>query len=142
VHLSEADAEKWPPLLKQVALAKEGCTRPAKPSIVDGYEAVSQLRQEHKQLTDSEIDQLVVAYRGGSTILELAARFECDRKTVMRHLKLHCVETRYRRLSEPQIDEAVTLYEDGMSLAKLGKRLDVDPKTVKARLLERGLIPT
>jgi len=139
VHLSEANAERWPPLLKQVALAKEGCSRPAQPSIADGYEAVSQLRQEHKHLTDSEVDQLVIAYREGSTVLELAARFDCDRTTVMRHLKLRCAETRYRRLSEAQIDEAVALYGHGMSLAKLGKRLSADPKTVKARLLERGL---
>jgi DNA-directed RNA polymerase specialized sigma24 family protein len=139
VHLSEADAERWPPLLKQVALAKEGCVRPAQPSIADGYEAVGQLRQQHKRLTDSQIDQLVADYREGSTILELAVRFDCDRKTVMRHLKLHCVETRYRRLSETQIDEAIALYGEGMSLAKLGKRLGVDPKTVRARLLEKGV---
>ena len=81
---------------------------------------------------------MVVTYREGSTILELAARFECDRKTVMRYLKLHCVETRYRRLSLAQIDEAARLYAEGVSLAKLGKRFGVDPKTVRARLQERG----
>jgi DNA-directed RNA polymerase specialized sigma24 family protein len=139
VPLSEVDADKWPPLLKQVALAKKGYTRPAQPSIADGYEAVSQLRQQHKRLTDHEVDQLVVAYRAGSTILELAAEFDCDRKTVICYLKLHCIETRYRRLSETQIDEAVRLYASGLSLAKLGKRFGVDPKTVRARLQERGV---
>ena len=139
VHLSRADADKWPPLLKQVALAKAGCVRPIQPSIDDEHEAVSQLRQQHKRLTDAEIDQLVIAYREGSTVLELAARFDCDRKTVLRFLKLHCVETRYRRLNEEQIDEAVELYGRGTSLAKLGTRFGVDPKTVKARLLGRGL---
>jgi hypothetical protein len=139
VRLAEADAERWQPLLKQVVLAKAGCIRPTQPSIANGYEAVSQLRQYHKRLTDSEVDQLVVGYREGSTILELTARFDCDRKTVMRFLKLHCVEMRYRRMNEVQIDEAVELYSHGASLAKLGKRFGVDPKTVKARLLERGL---
>lgn len=139
VHLSEADAERWPPLLKQVALAKEGCIRPAQPSIADGYEAVSQLRQQHKRLTDSEVNGLVFAYREGCTILELAARFGCDRKTVTRYLKLHCVETRYRRLSETQVHEAIRMYRSGLSLAKIGKHFGVDPKTIKARLVERGL---
>jgi DNA-directed RNA polymerase specialized sigma24 family protein len=124
--------------LRQVALAKEGCIRPALPSIADGYEAIRQLRQEHKHLTDSEVGQLVIAYREGSTILELAARFDCDRTTVMRHLKLHCIETRYRCLSETQIDEAVALHGEGASLAKLCRQFGVDPKTVKARLQERG----
>lgn len=138
VHLSEVDAERWPPLLKQVTLAREGCTRPAQPSIADGYEAVSQLQQQQTRLADSDVGQLVVAYREGITILELAARFSCDRKTVTRYLKLHCVETRYRRLlSEGQIKEAALLHDQGMSLAKLGRHFGVDPKTIKARLLAR-----
>jgi DNA-directed RNA polymerase specialized sigma24 family protein len=126
--------------LKQVALARKGCARAAQPSVADGYETVNQLQQPHTCLTESEVERLVVAYREGSTILELAAECGCDRTTVMRYLKLHCVETRYRRLSKSQIDEAVELYSGGMSLAKLGTRFGVDPKTVKARLLERGQV--
>lgn len=137
MHLSEVDADKWPPLLKQVALAKEGCIRPVQPSIADGYEAVSKLIQKQKRLTDDEITQMVSSYRAGSTIRELTALFGCDRKTVMRYLKLNCVETRYRKLSPAQIDEVVRLYEHGASLTQIGKRFSVDPKTVKARLLER-----
>ncbi|PKQ10130.1 MAG: hypothetical protein CVT69_01365 [Actinobacteria bacterium HGW-Actinobacteria-9] len=82
---------------------------------------------------------MVAGYRAGSTILELAARHDCDRKTVIRYLKLHCVETRYRRLSEEQIEEAVHLYESGLSLIKVGKVVGADPKTVKARLMEAGV---
>jgi AraC-like DNA-binding protein len=126
--------------LKQIEKAKSGTSRPVGPSIADGYNAVSRLTQQHKHLDDHEIAQLVVGYRADSTILELAARFGCDRKTVIRYLKLHCVETRYRLLSEVEIDEAAMLYQSGRSLAKLGKRFGVNPKTVKARLLERGVI--
>lgn len=82
---------------------------------------------------------MVEGYRAGSTILELAARHDCDRKTVIRYLKLHCVETRYRALSPPQIDEAVRLYESGLSLIKIGEVVGADPKTVKSRLIERGV---
>lgn len=139
VHLSEVDAERWPPLLKQVALAREGCTRPAQPSIADGFEAVSQLHQQQTRLADSDVGQLVVAYREGTTILELAARFGCDRKTVTRYLKLHCVEMRYRRFTEPQVDELVRLFRSGMSAPEIGRQLGADPKTVRARLLERGM---
>jgi hypothetical protein len=91
VHLSEADAGKWSPLLRQVDLARLGASRPTTPSIADGYEcAVGRLRQPQKHLTDDEIGLLVATYRGGSTILELAAQFTCDRKTVIRYLKLNC----------------------------------------------------
>jgi len=140
VHLSEVDADKWLPLLHQVNVAKTGAQRSVGPSIADGYEAVRKLTQQQKHLADDEITELVAAYRAGSTILELTTRLGCDRKTVIRYLKLHCVETRYRRLSPAQIDEAVTLYRKGMSLAKLGRQLGVSPKTVKARLVERAVI--
>jgi predicted HTH domain antitoxin len=140
VHLSEADADKWPPLLQQVALAKSGTSRRAGPSIADSYEsAVSRLRQQQRHLSDDEISLLVATYRAGSTIAELAAQLECDRKTVTRYLKLQCVEMRIRRLTEVQIDEAVRLYESGMSLAKVGRLIGTVPKTVRSRLLERGV---
>jgi len=140
VQLSEADADKWPPLLKQVALAQSGASRQAGPSIADGYEsAVSRLQQPQRHLRDDEISLLVATYRAGSTIAELAAQFECDRKTVTRYLKLQCVEMRIRRLTEVQIDEAVRLYESGMSLAKVGRLIGADPKNVRSRLLERGV---
>lgn len=81
---------------------------------------------------------MIAAYRAESTILELASQFDCDRKTVIRYLKLNCVETRYRQLlSEGQIEEAAALHDQGMSLAKLGRHFGVDPKTIKARLLAR-----
>jgi predicted HTH domain antitoxin len=126
--------------LKQVALAQSGAARQAEPSIADGYEsAVSRLQQPQRHLRDDEISLLVASYRSGSTIAELAAQLECDRKTVMRYLKLQCVEMRIRRLTEVQIDEAVRLYESGMSLAKVGRLIGAVPKTVRSRLLERGV---
>lgn len=65
--------------------------RPVGPSISDGYEAISRLTQP----------------------LEFAVRHDCERKTVIRYLKLHRVEKRYQRLSEKQIDERVELNEQG-----------------------------
>jgi hypothetical protein len=134
-----ADADKWLPLLCQVTATKNGAERPVGPSISDGYEAVSSLTQPQKRLTEDEVTEMVAGYRAGSTILELASRHDCDRKTVIRYLKLNCVETRYRRLSPTHIDEAVRLYESGLSLIKVGKKVGADPKTVKARLIERGV---
>jgi DNA-directed RNA polymerase specialized sigma24 family protein len=112
----------------------------AKPSVADGYESVvSGLQQQHKYLAHDEIDRLVAAYRAESTILELASDFDCDRKTVIRYLKLNCVETRYRRFTKAEVDELVELYESGMSAPEIGRRVGADPKTVRSRLRERGL---
>lgn len=139
VHLSEANADKWLPLLHQVNAAKNGAKRPSEPSISDGYEVVGRLNQPQTHLTDDAVGEIVAGYRAGATILELSARHDCDRKTVIRYLKLRCVEMRRRRLSEDQIDQAVLLYESGLSLIKVGKAVGADPKTIKARLVERGV---
>jgi hypothetical protein len=139
VHLSAADADKWIPLLYQVDAAKMGAERQVGPSVADGYKAVDRLAQSQKRLTDDEISQLVLGYRDGSTILELATRLDCDRKTVIRYLKLNCVEVRHRKMSAAQIAEAGRLYESGLSLNKIGKTVGANPKTVRARLVERGV---
>jgi DNA-directed RNA polymerase specialized sigma24 family protein len=126
--------------LKQISAAESGATRPVESSISDGYEStVSRLQQQHKHLPGDEIDPLVAAYRSGSTILELAEMFDCDRKTVIRYLKLNCVETRYRRFTEAEVDELVELYKSGLSAPEIGRRLGADPKTVRSRLRERGV---
>jgi hypothetical protein len=140
VHLSEANADKWLPLLHQVGRAKSGVTRPREATISDSYKrSIGKLVQHQKRLTEGETAKLVADYRAGCTIMELAARLCCDRKTVIRYLKLSCVETRYRKLlGADQIEEAATLHTQGVSLAALGRKFGVDPKTIKARLAEYG----
>jgi radical SAM superfamily enzyme with C-terminal helix-hairpin-helix motif len=97
------------------------------------------LTQDQKRLTEDEVTEVIAEYRAGATILELATQHGCDRKTVIRYLKLHCVEVRHRRMSSAQIDEAVVLYKSGLSLIRVGKAVGADPKTVKARLMEAGV---
>lgn len=135
--LSEAHAEKWPPLLKQITLAKLGV--PASP-VVDDFTAVKKIRQQQKRLDEDEIGQLVAEYRAGSTIYGLAAKFGCHRTTVSEHLRTHGVQMRLRPLTEERIREAVRLYGSGLSSAKVGERVGATDKTVLARLRERGVV--
>ncbi len=139
MHLSAADADKWLPLLHQVNAAKTGTTRSVGPSIADGYKTVGKLVQDQKRFSEDEVAEIITGYRAGCTILELATQHGCDRKTVIHHLKLNCVEIRHQKMSASQIAEAVQLYESGLSLTKVGRAVGADPKSVKARLLERGV---
>lgn len=92
-----------------------------------------------RKLLASEVAQIVDAYQGGSTVVQLAVRFGIDRETVRRILNQAGFPRRPRGLTAEQVDQAVTLYAGGMSLARVGVRFGVDAKNVRRRLLERGV---
>jgi hypothetical protein len=139
VELSEAHAEKWVPLLQQITMARLGAPLPLPPT-ADKYKSATRIHQRQKRLGENEIDQLIAAYRAGSTVYELAAQFGCHRKTVSGHLKSHGVRMRLTPLTEEEIDQAVHLYESGLSLVRVGKEIGSNSCTVRARLLERGVV--
>ncbi|MGV8083438.1 MAG: helix-turn-helix domain-containing protein [Coriobacteriia bacterium] len=100
---------------------------------------VQEIRQKQTILTDEQIQEMVVDYRAGRTVYELADKFECARETVSLHLRAKGVRMRMQPLSEQLVDEIVRLYESGLSCAKVAKAVGVDEKTVWNRLKERGV---
>ena len=100
---------------------------------------VKRLHQPQKILSKEEISELVVGYKSGLTIYQLAKQFGCHRTTVSQHLKAKGIEMRNRPLTQTQVDEIVRLYESGLSCAKVGKIINVDGETVHRRLRERGV---
>ena len=136
VGLSDAHAEKWSPLLKHAAMAKEGTAAPRR-SMFDGWNVVK-LRQHHKRLDDREVEQLVAAYLAGSSVYKLAEQFDCHRETVSRRLKSRGVQMRHLTVTKEQIDTAEHLYASGLPLAEVGRQMGLDPSTVRRRLRTRG----
>ncbi len=94
-----------------------------------------------RRLGTDQIQELIAGYQSGSTVYELGAQFEIERRTVSAILHRHDVPMRRRGLSPDQVDHAIHLYNLGWSLARVGERLDVDHTTVLTKLRERG-IPT
>ena len=92
-----------------------------------------------RKLLASEVMQIVDAYRGGSTVGQVAQQFDIDRETVRRILNQSGLVRRPRGLTADQADQAVALCAGGMSLAGIGVRFGVDAKNVRRRLLERGV---
>ncbi|RSM35572.1 helix-turn-helix domain containing protein [Amycolatopsis balhimycina DSM 5908] len=91
------------------------------------------------RLDNDQTQQLIAAYQAGSTVYQLAAQFDIERRTVSAILHRHNVPMRRRGLTDNQIDDAERLYQQGWSLARIGNRMDVTADTVRARLLERGV---
>jgi hypothetical protein len=94
-----------------------------------------------RRLGTDQIQELITGYQSGSTVYELSAQFDIERRTVSDILHRHGVPMRRRGLSPDQVDHAIHLYNLGWSLARVGQHLGVNHTTVLTTLREHG-IPT
>jgi plasmid maintenance system antidote protein VapI len=96
-------------------------------------------KQVQKHLEPAAVDELVAAYRAGSTLRELAARYGVHRNTVRRLVAFAGVTPRYRALGPGEVVEAARMYASGMSLAAVGGLLGVHANTVRSALIKAGI---
>lgn len=100
-------------------------------------------RRPHRQrrLSPAEVDELTDAYRDGSTLVELASRFQINRTTVIDHLTRRSVPRRRQPSMTPtQVHDAAELYGTGLSLAAVAERVGFDKKTVRKELAKAGVV--
>jgi hypothetical protein len=82
---------------------------------------------------------LVIGYKTGLTVYQLAEQFRINRGTVSKLLEREGVPRRGRPLSHAQVDQATELYATGLSLVSVGKRLGCDGSTVHLALRKAGV---
>ncbi|MDA8027295.1 MAG: hypothetical protein M0T78_12320 [Actinomycetota bacterium] len=97
------------------------------------------LQQSHTRLDPKQINDLVVAYQAGSTVKELAAKFQIHHTTVSNVLERHGVPRRYRPMTPEQIEDAIQAYQAGGSSKMIGGLLGVDASTVWRTLRREGV---
>jgi DNA-binding CsgD family transcriptional regulator len=145
VVLSDTDTNRFTRVLKykysiDYKIAETESQEPKLQVSESNERIVKRLHQPQKILSDEEVSELIIGYKSGLTIYQLAKQFGCHRTTVSQHLKSRGVEMRNRPLTEKQIDEVARLYESGLSCTKVGKIIGVDGETVHRRLRERGVV--
>ncbi len=91
------------------------------------------------QLQATEIDDLVVQYKAGATVRQLAAKFGVHRATVGKHLEARGVDTRQPLLSPEAVKEAAGQYQAGAILEDLATRYHVSDTTIRRYLLLGGV---
>lgn len=89
-------------------------------------------------LTTSEVDELVVAYIAGATLVELAARFRVHRRTAAAHLSRRGITPRTRGLDPSEAAEACRLYADGFTLMEIGLRMGVSQGVIGRAVTKAG----
>jgi DNA-binding MarR family transcriptional regulator len=88
-----------------------------------------------------EIDDLVEAYKSGTSIKDLANEFAIDRSTVLKKLQGTGIPRRYPALDPGQCQEVCRLYEEGLNSTEIGELFDVSPDTVLRVIRKNGVSP-
>jgi DNA-binding transcriptional ArsR family regulator len=121
----------WTSWAKQVrSIDRTGANRP---------ETGPRSRRTARQLSEGEVTELVIRYRGGATVYDLAEQFKISRNTVSRHLHRGEIQMRRRSLSEQQVGVVIRLYEQGWSGARIGSHLGFNGGTVWLALRAQGV---
>ena len=94
-----------------------------------------------RRLSPTDTDDLIAAYRSGTTINELAPRDRIHRSTVTATLNRHHVERHHSQTewTSEILADAADLYASGLALAAVAARYGVDPQTVANRFRRAGI---
>jgi DNA-directed RNA polymerase specialized sigma24 family protein len=92
-----------------------------------------------RQLRPDEVDELVAAYKAGTTARELAVRFGIHRMTVGKHLRARGIDTTPPGLTPDQLAKAIQLYESGEPLSQIAVILPAPQSTIRDHLRAAGV---
>jgi DNA-binding NarL/FixJ family response regulator len=137
VELSEADAEKWVPLLLALKLPESASPATATRTMAPGFQEAREIRQLQKRLTPEEGMLAAQRYEAGAPVDDLAVEFGCHPTTMRSAVKANGVSMRFTKTTPDQTDEAVRLYRSGLSMVKVGDRLGLSARTIFNIMRER-----
>ena len=108
---------------------------PSRPKTVNGRTP----KAIHRRLRPAQVEELVIGYKAGSTVYQLAEQFRVNWETVSKLLERSGVPRRQRPLSPAQVERATELYATGLSLVSVGKQFGCDRSTVHLALRKAGV---
>lgn len=101
---------------------------------------IVEIRQQQKDLTDDEIQQVVQRYSEGASVYELADEFGCHRGTISAVLKRQGITVSSKLSDRPALVERVLqMYADGMHGKEIAAELGISPGSVSKILHENDV---
>ena len=94
---------------------------------------------QQKRLSDSEIQEIIEAYKAGANCCELGEKYGCHHTTISGALKKAGISVRNgstKVLDEPAI---TSMYENGHTMSEIGRSFCIDPHTVSRCLKKNGV---
>lgn len=105
-----------------------------------GEEEITQLRQSQKTLSETEILELVDAYRAGKTVYALAAKYGVHRVTISKTLKKAGVDvTKSKAQAKLDADEVIKMYQEYHTTGEIAKLYGVHPNCIIRCLRAHGI---
>lgn len=97
--------------------------------------------RRQRRLKPVEVDDLVVMYKSGMSVNELAAQAKIHRTTVMAHLRRRGVKTRRNvpKLREEHASHVIEQYKAGLPLVEVAADFGVNAESIRQVLIERGV---
>lgn len=92
-----------------------------------------------QRLSDTVIEQIIVAYQGGATTREVAALFHLAHSSVQSLLREHGVQARRKGLSAQETQRAVELYEVGETMRIIAEHLGFTVSSISRALAGAGV---
>ena len=115
--------------------------RGSRPTVTDVRgRMVRSLEMAQTLLRPEQVDDLVSEYRSGATLVELAAQFRVNRRTVAAHLVRREVPIRRGSFDPSRIHEAADLYLSGLTLVEVGVKVGAGPQAVRRALASHGIV--
>jgi DNA-binding CsgD family transcriptional regulator len=146
VALSDIDKNKYQRIVQYKnsteckSVQGGGCDKRVYPQYGNQSNIVDRCKKSQKWLTEEEIEQAIVAYKGGATVYKLADQFGCHRNTISNHLKRHSVDVTIKKIAtEADVQNLIALYEGELTTGQVAKKLGVSTTTVKKHLQQNGV---
>ncbi|MEV6768778.1 hypothetical protein AB0N05_09155 [Nocardia sp. NPDC051030] len=95
-------------------------------------------RKIERRLTTTTVEELIQAYRDGTSTAQLAAHYGISKTAVLTMLTNREVPRRYQSMTTADIDHADLLYLAGHSLVSCSKLTGFPASTIRDALRERG----
>jgi transposase-like protein len=107
---------------------------------VTGTNAKIQTRRLDRRLSPDTVDELVAAYRSGTSTNELCRRYDVSKGGVLKVLADHGIAMRYQPMTDDEINQAVRLYVDeALSSRAIATELGKSKGSVWKALRQRGV---
>jgi uncharacterized protein (DUF433 family) len=107
----------------------------------EGEKVVKKITQHQKQLTDTEMEQIIIDYQNGKTTYELATEYGCHRNTISQNLKkrgIHVFKDKARM--KINIAQAMSMYNAKHTIEQIAKHFSVSAHTIRQCLHDNGAI--
>lgn len=107
----------------------------------NGNYTISELKEQHKYLTDDEISKIVLRYQSGASTYYLAKEFNCHRSTTIRNLKKQGFKVTTEKSKRADlIEKVISMYADWQKPKDIGAQLGIHASTV-LRILKDNNFP-